>query len=114
MNTALEDKEYVREILNQLQGMGGYKLMSWGADGWTQFSMNNNPTLQFKVRGHHHKGHVRIELDRGRDVYNIHFGKWNRTKREWTNKETETHVYFDQMVDVIDKKVEYIPRYEDR
>ena len=106
MNTALTDKEYVQEIHHQLTGLGGFVAMSWGCHQWMGVSMNNNPTLQFKVQGYLFHGHVRIELDRGRDVYNIHFGKYTKTTKNWKNIKTVEHVYFDQMVGIIDSHVE--------
>jgi len=106
MNRVLEDKEYIKEIYSQITKMGGFKLMSWGPSQFLGVIMNDNPTLQFKVQGQHFKGHVRIELDRPRDAYNIHFGKFVKKSYSWTNKKTEEYVYFDQMVDIIDTYVE--------
>jgi len=66
-------------------------------------------TLQFKVQGHHFKGHVRIGYDEGTDTYLVHFGHWKN--QQWQNIETIDDVYCDMMVDIIDRKVEYIPAY---
>ena len=94
--------EIAKEILNQLRVLGGYKVMSWGAHNWT----GTKDALLFKVNGHHFKGVVKITLN-SMDLYDIEFFKGNTTE---VVKKFEG-IYFDDMVDVIDKYVEYIPEY---
>lgn len=99
----------VKTIQIQLLSMGRMKIWSWGAHAWTKIDEN---TLQFKVQGHHFKGHVRIEYIVGYDLYSIHFGHWKNNR--WNNLETIEDVFFDQMLDLIDLRVEYIAEYNDR
>jgi len=80
-----------------------------GVHVWRAIDEN---TLQFKVQGRHFNGHVRISYDEGCDLYNIYFGHWRN--RKWENIETFDGVYCNQMVDIIDQKVEYIEAYGDR
>lgn len=105
----MEILNVVKTIQMQLFGTGREKVWSWGAHAWIAISEN---TLQFKVQGHHFKGHVRVEYNVGDDLYDIHFGHWRN--RTWKNLETIDGVYFDQMVDFIDQKVEYIVEYNGR
>lgn len=99
----------VTTIRAQLMGTGATKVWSWGSHAWAQI---DEMTLQFKVQGRHFHGHVRIAYDEGYDLYVIHFGHWRN--RQWKNIETIDGVYFDQMVDIIDQKVEYISAYGNR
>ena len=95
--------EIAKEILNQLRVLGGYKVMSWGAHAWT----GGKDYLAFKVQGRHFKGIVKITLT-PMDVYRIEF-----MQALPAHKVTKTmeNVYFDEMVDMIDQHVEYIPEY---
>ncbi len=102
----MEISNSVKTIHAQLLGSAKMKVWSWGAHAWMQM---DTLTLQFKVQGHHFSGHVRIAYDEGDDLYNIHFGHWRN--RQWKNIETIEGVYCDQMVDVIDRKVEYVAEY---
>lgn len=97
----------VKTIRSQLYASGQMMVWSWGAHDW--MAMDEN-TLQFKVQGHHFKGHVRIAYDEGDDLYNIHFGHWK--SRQWHNLSTIDAVYCDEMVYLIDDKVERIDQYK--
>lgn len=96
----------VKIIRAQMMGTGALKVGSWGAHAWAQI---DQMTLQFKVNGRHFQGHVRIAYDEDYDQYVICFGRWRN--RQWQNIETINNVNFDQMVDLIDQKVEYIKAY---
>lgn len=102
----MEISSVVKTIRAQLMASGQMKVWSWGAHAWM---MMDKDTLQFKVQGHHFRGHVRIAYDEGDDLYSIHFGHWRN--RQWKNLKTVGGIYCDQMVDVIDQKVEYIDQY---
>jgi len=93
--------EIATTIKSQLIGLGRIKVMSWGAHNWT----GTKDALLFKVQGHHFKGVVKITL-KGDDTYTIEFFK-NTTEVVKTYEQ----VYFDDMVDIIDRYVEYIPSY---
>ena len=96
----------VQTIRSQLMASDAQKVWSWGAHAWAQI---DDLTLQFKVQGHHFKGHVRIVYDEGDDLYIIQFGHWRNY--QWKNIESIDGVYCDMMVDIIDQRVEYIPAY---
>jgi len=93
------------EIRNQLLGLGTIKVMTWGAHNW----QGGDNFLIFTVSGRHFKGKVKITLT-PMDEYEIEFFKPRKVEAE---KKFEG-VYFDQMVDLIDGYVEYIPEYKDR
>lgn len=74
---------------------------SWGvSDGKC-----NNKWIVFKTNGHHHKGWVLITLG-WEDLYKVYI--INTHGRILAHKDG---LYFDQIVDYIDEKVEKIPAY---
>ena len=75
------------------------KVFSWGA---SEFNYLDNG-LQFKVNGFKHRGYVVIEYDYGHDLFNVSY--LNFSNRQ--SLEPSEGIYFDELVDVIDKKVEY-------
>ena len=93
--------EIANTIRQQLLGLGAIKVMSWGAHAWK----GGKDFLHFKVQGLKFKGYVKITLDMGRDTYIIEFFK----KADITTKPVKRveMVYFDNMVDIIDRFVEY-------
>lgn len=91
------------EIRNQLITIGKVKVMSWGAHNWA----GDERSLIFKVQGHHFTGNVKITLT-SMDDYTIEFFKPRTTEPV----KTYEGIYFDHMVDVIDRYVEYIPAYK--
>lgn len=105
----MEVSNIVKTIRAQLFASGAMKVWSWGSHAWMQM---DELTLQFKVQGRHFHGHVRVAYDEGYDLYNIHFGHWRN--RQWKDLETIDGVYCDQMVDMIDQKVEYVAAYGSR
>ena len=79
--------------------------MSWGASKWGFAKDDNeNPYLQFKVRGLKFKGIVKVTLEPS-DTYTVKFIKVKKT--EVTIKHTIENVYCDELADVIDNYVEY-------
>jgi hypothetical protein len=78
-------------------------LMSWGARKFTKFK---DTGLFFTVSGFHHKGIVLITLAWD-DTYTVTF-----LSSQWNVKDTFTNVYFDELAEVIDKKVERIADYK--
>ena len=75
---------------------------TWGV---SQLFNCNNKGLLMKVNGHHHKQYVLIVLGWD-DTYNIHY--LNRNLREIDKTEG---IYFDQLVEVIDNRIERIGEY---
>ena len=105
----MSELRVVNEIRNQIYAFGTAKVWSWGAHAWKAI---NRETLQFKVRGHHFKGQVRVELDVVKDLYKVHFGHYSTAyPGRWKNIETIEDVYFDSLTDLIDERVEYIKAY---
>lgn len=104
----MKDLTIVKEIYGQLTKMYPQKVMSWGAH---KFQYVNETTIQFSVNGHHFKGQIRIELDCGMDLYNIHYGHFKNFS--WQNIETQEGIYMDQVHELIDKKIEWIEQYKD-
>ena len=91
----------VSETLTLLRRYG-YRFFSWGA---CNFSNINDKGLLFKSNGHHHKGYVFITLN-GLDLYDVHI-----LNGRFDHKETISDIYFDDLFDVIDKRIEFIPEY---
>lgn len=75
---------------------------SWGVHN----GICSNKWLAFKVQGHHHRGWVLITLG-WEDLYKVTL----MTSKGRIVSETEG-LYFDQLVEHIDNKVEKIPAYE--
>ena len=90
------DKKQGAEILNQLGGnrfimMTGAKHFGVGREG-----------LSFKIgKNSKQVNHIKIDYDRGRDLYNIKFD-WV-TKRGIKNKKTLKGIYADQLAKVFEK-----------
>jgi hypothetical protein len=61
--------------------------------------------LRLTVNGHHHKGYVYIFLN-GADLFDVYY-----TTNRGTIKKTTFGLYFDQLQDVIDSKIERIDDY---
>ena len=81
----------------------GFKFWSWGASG---FQNLGNKVLTFKVNGHHHKGYVVIFLGWD-DTYSVKL-----ISTQGNVKFERDGVYFDELFDVIDERVEKIPEYK--
>jgi len=86
----------------QLLNRYGFRFWSWGANGFKNLA---NQALFFKVHGHHHKGYVLITLNYA-DLYEVRF-----LTTRGNIKDTITDLYFDQLFDAIDEKVERIEAY---
>jgi hypothetical protein len=89
--------ETARIIREQLITLGGVVVMSWGAHNW----QGGSDFLQFKVQGFKFLGMVKITYLKAQDLYKIEFIK------DKVVVETYNDVYFDGMVDLIDRYVEY-------
>lgn len=87
---------------NKLLNMYGPKLWSWGIS--KRFSLKTKG-LVLLVNGHHHKGYVLISLD-GSDLYCVDIVS---TRGEVL--ETMKDIYFDELFNRIDKRIEYVPEY---
>ena len=78
------------------------KSMSWGSHG----VVRTNLCLSFKVQGHHFKGVVNIALN-GADLFDVYYTKKN------VIQDIQTDVYIEDLIDTIDRKVEYIKEYKE-
>lgn len=89
-------------IRKQLFATGRLKVWSWGARNW----IGDENSLTFRVGARRHKGYVKITLN-GSDLYDIKLiSTHGNVKDEFKD------IYFDQMVEVIDDRIEKIPEYK--
>lgn len=87
-------------ILEQIKAIDLWALGSWGAREFV--AMNDG--LKFKTSGMvKWKGYVYVQYDEGMDLYNVIFAKVR--KLEWKEVERVDGVFFDQLVEIIDKRV---------
>jgi hypothetical protein len=95
-------------IKSQLLTLGRTRVMSWGTYFWGAIGTG----LLFSVDARCYSGHIFIELDVDQDLYNIHFGKFSAGyKNCWKNVETIEGMCAEQLVDLIDEKIEKIGAY---
>lgn len=95
-------REFITAETLQLLKMYGYRFMSWGPSG---FKNLEDKVLIFKVNGHHHKGYVCISLGWD-DTYTVRL----ISTRGNVKFEMEG-VYFDNLFEVLDERIEKIPEY---
>jgi len=82
-----------------------HRFWSWGAHAFRVDNMQEPRMFRMAVRGHHHKGHVYIFLN-GMDLFDVYL-----TSRQGTIKEIIRDLYFDQLAEVIDTKIEKVKEY---
>ena len=75
---------------------------SWGAHKLTNY---NNRVLRMNVQGHLHKGHVYVRVS-GSDLFDVFY-----TTNRGTIKEVSEGLYFNQLQDVMDEKIERQSNY---
>lgn len=85
------------------------KYGSWGSRKPTVDNMNGPKMYRIRVSGHHHKGYVYIFLN-GMDLFDVYL---TNLKNVIKNRTNEMGIYFDQLVEWIDDRVERIPEYKD-
>lgn len=100
---SLEREFNPRETLDLLKRYG-FKFWSWGASNFVNLK---DKGLLFKVNGHHHKGYVLITLNHW-DTYVV-----TLLSTQGNQKYREENIYFDQLFEIIDNKIERIPEYTD-
>lgn len=87
-------------ILNQIKGLDRMAMMAWGSKELV--AMRDG--LKFKTSGMvKWKGYVYVQYDEGQDLYNVIFAKIR--KYEWVEQERVEGVFFDQLVEIIDRRV---------
>ena len=101
-------------IKQQLFATGAVKVLSWGAHLW---SKPDELTLLFKVQTRRFHGLICIVYNEGMDEYNLYFYD-NKTINSFLREKKPSRefkpihgVYFDQMVDLIDERIEKIAAY---
>jgi len=93
--------DYIYSILSSQPTI----LMSWGFQRPTIIHLG----LTFHVNGFKHKGKVSIKYNEGQDLFDVYLLDDNDKTVDTVNM-----VYFDQLVEVIDEKVEKTDDYNDR
>lgn len=95
------------EALQQLR-MKLEKYICWGATKFTVDNAKNAKMLRFYVSGMKHKGHVYLFLN-GADLYDVYI---TTLKGKIVHKSNEMGLYFDQLTDWIDDRIEKIAEYK--
>ena len=80
-------------------------IMSWGLDPDTVKPIEYG--IEFHVQGFKHTGLVQIKLNEGADLYEVYL-----YDDSGELKESHTDIYVDQLIDTIDRAVEYTADYE--
>ncbi len=78
-------------------------LMTWGMRNLINFE---NKVFFFKVSGRHHKGYVVITLA-WNDTYTVRL-----VSNKWVEKSRFDDVYCDDLVELIDAKIERVKQYK--
>lgn len=96
-----------QEAINLLRRYG-MKFFSWGAQAFRTIGTLPDgycKALRFKTNGHHHKGHVYLSVN-ANDLYDVVL-----TSVSGVIKESITDIYFEDLFEILDKKIEYIEKY---
>jgi hypothetical protein len=112
----INEKINVQEIVKSCRSLNVQELMqllkmnitifwSWGSHAYTVDNKHDTRMFRMAVNGHHHKGHVYIFVN-GMDLFDVYL-----TNLQGTIKDKFEGLYFDQLVDWIDEKIERIPEY---
>jgi hypothetical protein len=120
VNEILDTKEATCREINLFEMMTllksePNKFMSWGAFGRTfGYGTQTSPKpfvnyIRMRVSGNHHKGYVYIFLN-GMDLFDVYLTTLQNKIKIRTD---EMGIYFDQLVEWIDDRVERIPEYHD-
>lgn len=94
----------VQELM-QLLRMDISIFWSWGSHAFRVDNTRNPRMFRMTVSGHHHKGHVYIFVN-GLDLFDVYL-----TTNQGTIVQKVDGLYFDQLVEWIDEKVERVPEY---
>ena len=87
------DADYIVKIIHSNVPM----FWSWGVSKLLDL---NGKGLRLTVSGRKHKGHVYVVLN-GMDLFDIYY-----TSNRGTIKNLDTNIYFDQLSEVIDNRIE--------
>ena len=98
---SLDVQELMRLLMRNIN-----MFFSWGVQRTKVVDNVKNPKmLRLTVNGHYHKGDVYIFVN-GMDLFDVYL-----TSRQGKIKVIQTDLYFDQLADWIDEKIERIPAY---
>ena len=106
----MKTEQIAQTIMQQLYAGGRSKVFSWGANSWSCGTMpkvergGGESFLMFKVQGFLFKGMVRVILAWD-DTYTVQLLK--KEGGELVVKDERKNVYFDELTDIIDRKVEH-------
>lgn len=102
--TPLLKREFiVSDTVQLLKQTNLFGFFSWGV---SKLMNVQGKGLLMKVNGHHHKGYVLVTLD-WMDTYEVHI-----ISTHGNIKDTYTDIYFDELFEVIDNRIEKIPDYK--
>ena len=110
-------REIAQTILNQINATADWSVIgSWGAHNWLTIGEGHIENLNhfylggllFTVNGHKHKGQVLVTLA-GNDTYTLTIG--NLRKGEMKIKEQIKELYWEDLTEVIDEKIERLKSY---
>jgi hypothetical protein len=101
-------REFNLNELLQLLQTNQYIFWSWGAYAFRVNSKKNPKFFRMRVKGHHHKGHVYIFLN-GMDMFDVYL---TTIKGKIVDKTPEMGIFFDQLVEWIDNKIEKVEEYQ--
>lgn len=96
----MEMAKYILSILKTNMPV----IFSWGFN--SPVVLENG--LRFNVNGFKHKGKVAVLYDEGKDLFNIQILSFKNEVIE-----TIEGVYFDQLIEVIDSRVEFVENYNE-
>lgn len=101
-------------IRQQLYGTGATKVMSWGSHWW---SKSDDLSLSFKVQARRFTGFICIRYNEEMDLYDISFYdnqtsySYRRNKKPSSQYKPIEGVCFDEMVNLIDDRIEMTESY---
>ena len=104
----MEEQDYNLQIAKEIWSVlrtAPAIIMSWGLNPDTIKSVECG--VQFHVQGFKHTGNVEVKLNEGADLYEIYL-----YDDSGQLKESHTDIYVDQLIDTIDRAVEYTDDYE--
>lgn len=95
-------------ILRILKGNNIFVFWSWGSSHFEVLydEYGSDMGIKFLVNGHHHKGFVEVFYERSYDLFKV-----TLKDKKGNVKEVIEKVYFDELQNIIDKKIEYIDEY---
>jgi hypothetical protein len=96
---------YLPDLISLLK-QRPYVYMSWGCSKIVIDQSPNPRLVRLTVNGNHHKGYVYIVLN-GMDLFDVYL-----TTKQDMIKDKITGLYFDELAEWIDEKIEKIPEYQ--